>query len=130
MPIKWGVHPARLLSTVSLAWCVLVGCWIWFTPITCESIGATGVGYRCFSDVSLFGPAPLVVPVLIAAVAVWAAWRSRRVVLGFSAFLLAVFTFISGFSIGRGYVPASGLLVLAAVLAAFPGSGQRKSAAA
>ena len=130
MPIKWGVHLARLLSTVSLAWCVLVGCWLWFTPFTYESTSAPGVGYRSFSEVSLFGPAPLIVPVLIAALAVWAAWRSHRVVLGIAAFLLAVFTFISGFSIGRGYVPASGLLVLAAVLAAFPGTGHCKSAAA
>jgi hypothetical protein len=42
-----------------------------------------------------------------------------------TAFLLAVFTFISGFSIGRGYIPASGLLLLAGVLASFLGSGER-----
>ena len=98
------------LSTISLAWCVVIGFWIWFTPI-----GQS----RSFSDVSLFGPAPLIMPVLIAAVATWAAWRSRRGVVGFAALLLAVFTFISGFSIGSGYLPASGLLLLAAVLAMF-----------
>ena len=102
-----------LLSIISLAWCVVIGFWIWFTPI-----GQS----RSFSDVSLFGPAPLIVPVLIAAAAAWAAWRSHRVVLGIAALLLAVFTFISGFSIGSGYLPASGLLILAAVLAMFLGS--------
>lgn len=100
---------APLLSTLSLAWCVVVGFWVWFTPF----------GSRSFSDVSLFGPAPLILPVVIAAVATWAAWQSRRGVLGFAALLLAVFTFISGFSIGSGYLPASGLLLLAAVLAMF-----------
>ena len=100
---------APLLSTLSLAWCVVVGFWVWFTPFASRS----------FSDVSLFGPAPLILPVVIAAVATWAAWQSRRGVLGFAALLLAVFTFISGFSIGSGYLPASGLLLLAAVLAMF-----------
>jgi hypothetical protein len=122
---------APLLSTMSLAWCFLVGGWFWFTPIRYESVsnGVPGVGYRSFSDISLFGPAPLIVPVLITAVAAWAAWRSHRVVLGFTALLLAIFTFISGFSIGAGYLPASGLLLLAAVLAPFLGSGQIESAA-
>jgi hypothetical protein len=97
-----------LLSTISLTWCVLVGAWFWFTPID---------RFRSFSDVSLFGPAPLILPVLIAGLATWAAWRTHRGVLGFAALLLAVFTSISGFSIGSGYLPASGLLVLAALLA-------------
>ena len=68
--------------------------------------------------------------VLVAAVAVWASWRSHRLVLGVAAFLLAVFTFIGGFSIGAGYLPASGLLLLAAALAPLLGRGQRKSVAA
>lgn len=104
----WRNWLVPLLSTMSLAWCVVIGVWFWFTPID---------RFRSFSDVSLFGPAPLIVPVLIAAVATWAAWRNRRGVLGFAALLLAVFTSISGFSIGSGYLPASGLLVLAALLA-------------
>ena len=99
-----------LLATVSLAWCVVIGIWIWFTPI-----GQS----RSFAEVSLFGPAPLILPVLLAALATWGVWRGRRGVLGFAALLLAVFTFISGFSIGSGYLPASGLLILAAVMAMF-----------
>ena len=109
-----------------------MGCWIWFAPIRSEAIrnGVPAVRYHSFSEVSLLGPVPLVVPVLIAAVAAWAAWRSHQVILGFAAFLLAVFTFISGFSIGAGYLPASGLLFLAAVVAPILGTGQRKSAGA
>lgn len=117
MPITWRHWLAPLLSTMSLAWCVVIGVWIWFTPI-----GQS----QSFSDVSLFGPAPLILPVSIATVAVWAAWRSHRGVLGFAALLIVAFTFISGFSIGRGYIAASGLLVLAAVLGLFLGSGERK----
>jgi hypothetical protein len=114
----WGTRLAPLLSTMSLTWCVLIGGWIWFTPIRYEVIhnSVTVVRYQPFSEISLFGPAPLIAPVLIAAVAVWASWRSHRLVLVFAAFLLAVFTFISGFSIGAGYLPASGLLLLAAAM--------------
>jgi hypothetical protein len=116
-----------LLSTMSVVWCVLIGSWFWFTPIRFEVVtnDISTVREGHFSDVSLFGPAPLIVPVLIATIAAWAAWRRHRVVLGFAAFLLAVFSFISGFSIGAGYLPASGLL-LAAVLIAFLGSGQHR----
>lgn len=123
MTITWRDRVAPLLSTMSLAWCVIVGAWFWFTPLRYESIvnGVPEVGYQSFSDISRFGPAPLIVPVLIATIGAWAAWRNRRVVLGFAAFLLAVFTFISGFSIGAGYLPASGLLMVAAVLAPFLG---------
>ena len=131
MLMTWGTRFALLLSTMSLAWCVLVGGWFWFTPIRYEAIHNSGtvVRYQSFSDVSLLGPAPLIAPVLIAAVAVWASWRNHRVVLGFAAFLLAAFTFIAGFSIGAGYLPASGVL-LAAALAPLFGRGQRKSVAA
>jgi hypothetical protein len=131
MLMTWRHRLAPLLSTMSLAWCVLIGCWFWFTPIRYEGItnDVPTVHYRSFSEVSRFGPAPLIVPVLIAAIAAWAAWRSHRVVLGFGAVLLVAFTFISGFSIGGGYLPASALL-LAAVLAPSLGSSQRKSAAA
>ena len=91
--MMWGTRLAPLLSTMSLTWCVLIGGWIWFTPIRYEVIhnSVTVVRYQPFSEISLFGPAPLIAPVLIAAVAVWASWRSHRVVLGFAAFLLAVY---------------------------------------
>ena len=108
MPKAWRHWLVPLLSTTSLAWCVVMGVQIWFTPID---------RFRSFSDVSLLGPAPLIVPVLIALIAAWAAWRNHRGILGFAALLLAAFSFISGFSIGSGYLPASGLLVLAALLA-------------
>jgi hypothetical protein len=63
-----------------------------------------------------FRGGPLVVPVLIAAVVAWPAWRGH-LLLGLAGFLLAGFTLISGFSIGGAYLPASGLLILASGLA-------------
>jgi hypothetical protein len=86
------------------------------------------VRYQSFSEVLFLGPAALIVPVLVSVVAAWAEWRSHQAILGFAAFLFAVFTFISEFSIGAEYLPASGLLFLAAVVAPILGSGQHKSA--
>jgi len=125
--MTWRSRLSRLLATMSVVWCLLVGSWLWFTPIRYYGIsnGVPVVRYQSFSDISLFGPAPLIVPVLIAALALWGAWRHHRLVLWIAAMLLAVFTFISGFSIGRGYVPASGFLLMAAVL----GRGRGHSAA-
>ena len=109
---------ALFLSIMSVAWCALIGGWIWFTPIWSTAFinDTSTVRYQAFSDVSLFGPAPLIVPVLITTLATWAARRRRRLVLGSCAFLLTVFAFISGFSIGAGYVPASALLVAAVLM--------------
>jgi hypothetical protein len=130
--MNWRRRLAPLVSTVALAWCVFVGFSIWFTPVKDSGIsgGVPSVHDRSFADVSRFGSAPLVVPVLIAAFAGWSALRGHRMLLGFAAFLLAVFTFISGFSIGGAYLPADGLLLLAVGLAALLGSGRLKSAAA
>ena len=106
---------APLLASMSLAWCLLIGAWFWVTPIEYEGSinGVPTVHHQSFSDISLLGPAPLIVPVLIAAIAVWATWRSRKAVLALAAFLLVAFTFVSGFSIGGGYIPASAMLLAA-----------------
>src|SRR5687767_13852491 len=91
---------SRWLAILSLIWCVGVGWWIWITPF----------GGNVFGDVSLFGPLPLVVPASLAGAATWAAWRNRRVWLLVAALLMAVFSFISGFSIGGFYLPAAAAL--------------------
>ena len=64
MLMMWGNRLAPLLSTMSLAWCVLMGGWFWFTPIRYEVIrnSVTAVRYQSFSETSLFGPAPLIAP--------------------------------------------------------------------
>jgi len=52
-------------------------------------------------------------------------WRRSKLGILKSALLVAGFTFTTGFSIGSAYVPAAGLLVLAALAAALPGFGRR-----
>jgi hypothetical protein len=114
--MTWRSQVAPVLSTICLAWCVLVGLLIWFTPMRYSgtSNGVPVVVSRAFSEVSGYGALPLVIPVLVAGLGAWRAWRGQRLVVGGSAVLLAVFTLISGFSIGEYYLPASGLQLLAA----------------
>ena len=82
------------------------------------SNGVLAVWEPSFSEVSGLGAVPLVIPILFAGLAAWAARRGQRVALGVAALLLTVFTFISGFSIGGAYIPAAWLLIAAAGWAA------------
>ena len=116
---------SQMLALISLSWCVVVGFWIWFTPV--RYVGITGtpgqpgqhtVAYRAFADVSFLGPLPLIVPTLIAIAGAWAAWHGARVALGLAALLLAAFAFVAGFSIGSAYILPAGLLLLATLFAA------------
>jgi hypothetical protein len=124
---------APALAAIAATWCVAMGFWLWFTPMRYVGIAVTGgirqevTTYRSFSEVSQLGPLPLIIPACVALVAVWAAWRGRRVGLGVATLLLAGFTIISGFSIGASYLPAAGALILATLLAAALGSGRRES---
>lgn len=117
--MRWRVWLAPTLATLGLVWCVAVGWWIWGSPVPFSgtSDGVASVRYRAFSEISHFGPAPLIVPAVLAALAVWAAWRGQRLVGGAAAVLLAAFALVAGFSIGGAYIPAAGLLLAAAGLA-------------
>jgi hypothetical protein len=135
--MKWRVWVSPILAAISAIWCVIVGGWIWFTPVRYSGIvGGFGrpdqhvVQYRAFSEISHFGPLPLIIPTVLAILATWAAWRGRRVGLGGSALFFAGFTIIAGFSIGGAYLPAAGSLILATLLAMLFGSGKRESGVA
>jgi hypothetical protein len=66
-----------------------------------------------FSDVSRLGAFPLVVPVLLAAAATWAAWRNKRLALSLSTAALLAFCILAGFSVGGGYIVAGAAMLLA-----------------
>lgn len=128
---------ATALAAAGFAWCVGVSVWIWVTPIRSSGFrteawsswgpdGAVSAGARTvpfagthrFSERSLLGPLPLVVPVLLAGCAAWAAWRNRKITLSVATGALLAFCLLAGFSIGRGYIPGGGLM-LWALLALF-----------
>jgi len=115
---------STICAAIGLVWCVGVGIRIWTTPVrysvaewAVSPAGArTGqrVEYRSFSDISGAGATPLVVPVLLAAWATWAAWRQSIVGLSIATAIFLVFCLIAGFSIGGAYVPA-GIGLVAAI---------------
>jgi hypothetical protein len=122
--LKWPARLSFILAAADLIWCVGIGIWIWVTPTRYIGVrvnpGQPDVqmeGYRSFSDVSDWGAAPLIVPAILAALATWAAWTGRKIVLALATVLFIGYTYITGFSIGSAYHPAAGILVLATVIA-------------
>ena len=120
----------RGLALAAVAWCVAVGVWLWITPIRYNGVASTAyadsggvaqqatyqvTGSRSFADVSLLGPLPLIIPVLITAIAAWTVWRGRVISAGIATGILLVFTILGGFSIGAGYVPAVAALIWALI---------------
>ena len=135
---------ARLLSAAGFVWCVVVSLFIWFMPI--RSAGASTVIWsasgspqggstrrvvpvqtsRRFADVSLFGPAPLVVPVVLAGLATWAVWGGRSIAALVTIAILLLFCFVAGFSIGPAYLLGGGALAGAlAIVLASPSDNER-----
>jgi hypothetical protein len=123
---------SKLLSTAGLVWCVGVSSWIWVTPIRSSGFstqawssagpaGTVSSGVRTvpvdvsrrFADISLLGAFPLAVPVMLAALATWAAWRNKKLLLLLATAALLAFCVLSGFSIGRGYVLGGGAMLWA-----------------
>ena len=121
--LDMSIKSARLVSTLSaglaLLWCLLVGAWIWMTPIRYAGSRSSGTEtipfeeFLTFAQASRLGVLPLVVPVLLAALATWAAWKERGLPLALSTVALVAFTIVSGFSIGVAYLVATAAVLCA-----------------
>jgi hypothetical protein len=126
--------PIMALSSACLLWCMAAGLLLWFVPLgssesasgsatvvggqTIVSSGPVVVSHgQSFASVSGLGPVPLIIPVVLAAIATWSALRRRTWVLLGATILLALFAFLTGFSIGLFYLPAAAALVVASVVA-------------
>ena len=114
----------KWLSTLLVAsgWmrCVVVGWKIWVSPVRYLQYSSSEPEprfvYRSFSEVSGLGVVPLVVPIVLVGLATWVAWRQRTLALGAITLMLGVFCFITGFSIGRAYVPIASVLLVATLV--------------
>jgi hypothetical protein len=95
------------LSVASFLWCAAVGMLFWFPSL----------GGQSFASISAYGPAPLIIPVLLAAVGAWSAHRGHRIVLVVATAVTTLYAFITGFSIGPAYLPAVVALVAASIVA-------------
>ena len=114
----------RWVATFLAAGAVLVSVWagvrIWSTPLRYEVVDATvdGAGANHRSEFARsVGVVPLSIPVLISGLGAWWAYRQRRGRLFAAALALAVFSLLTGFSIGAAYLPAVAGLGLACLVA-------------
>ena len=134
---RWSVGDVFVMAPVAagLVWCLVIGVLIWTTPIRGGGVqfsaeirsDSTGVSTgtmviepvedRSFSDISTLGIVPLVIPVLLAGWALWAAWSRRILGLAVATLVFLVFCFITGFSIGGAYTPAGWGLAVATIMA-------------
>jgi hypothetical protein len=113
---------ALSLSIIGLVWCVGVGIYIWATPLTYTRHSSGSPSFKIqvpFSEASLLGPVPLLIPVVLAMTAVWAVAAERLGVLVGTTLIFVALSFLGGFSVGGAYLPAAGLVGLAAVVAAY-----------
>lgn len=105
-----------LLAIASLAWCLFIGRHLWITPLHVHVTQFAGSvdgkfverGYdttKRFSDTSMNGPLPLIIPVLLAAMACTGSLLRLIGLAGGGTLLLFGFSIISGFSIGGYYLP-------------------------
>jgi hypothetical protein len=115
----------RWIATCLAAAAVFVSVWagirIWSTPLRYEVVDATvdgtGANHRSEFVSHGVGVVPLSIPVAISGLGAWAAYRKRRWRLIVAALALAVFSVVTGFSIGAAYLPAVAGLVLASLVA-------------
>ena len=132
---------ARGLAVAAVAWCVVIGAWLWITPIRYNGVVSTGyadstgvmrqatyetTGSRSFADVSALGPVPLLIPLGLAALGAWSVWRGRTLPAALATGVLLVFVVLAGFSIGAAYAPAAAALILGSVAHTESGRQARK----
>ena len=122
--MKWrDWRLSSYLAAAALLWCVAVGFLLYFLPLG-SSVSASSSGAQVESKERIFTLSlaslwPLILPVLLCALATWAALRHHRRLLIAATTLLVVFTVLAGFSIGFAYVPAV-LLLIVSLLASSP----------
>jgi hypothetical protein len=106
------VNPANRLAAglaaAAAVWCVVYGILLLNSPIM--SGGRTPFLIEAFLMI--------VWPLAACGCAVWAAVAGRPIMVALFALLVGAFSVVTGFSIGRGVLPAVGLLVWAIVASA------------
>lgn len=113
---------SKILVVLACVVCIWVGYQMWVTPIEYSSVevynSANGVRaerefikLRSFENVSGYGVIPLLIPVFICLLALWATFKLKRIILALSVLLIILFWLLTGFSIGMFYSPVVILLI-------------------
>jgi hypothetical protein len=111
----------RALASVAVVWAVAVTVEIMLSPaamsVTATPMGeppAEPVPIGWFEYAGFYGTVLLLIWTALFGVAAWAAWMERTAVLTLIAIPALIFTWLTLFSFGGGYIPAA--IALAAAL--------------
>ena len=118
---------SKILAVLAVIVCIWLGYKMWVTPIKYSGIeiynSANGVRterevikLRSFENVSGYGVVPLLIPVFICLLALWATFKLKRIILALSVLLIILFWLLTGFSIGMVYSPVVVLLIVAFIM--------------
>jgi hypothetical protein len=124
---RYLIITSKLLVFVAFICSFTIGYQLWMTGIEYAGIekykGVDGVirtnqavHMRRFSDVSHSGVVPLVVPVILTLVAMWASFNLKVMTLLVTTVLFSVLWFLAGFSIGMMYTAVLILLMIASTI--------------
>jgi len=113
---------SKILAVSAVVVCILVSYQTWVTPIEYSGIeiynSENGVRterevikLKSFESVSGYGVVPLLIPVFICLLALWAAFNLKIIILALSVLLIILFLFLTSFSIGMNYSPVVILLI-------------------
>jgi hypothetical protein len=91
------------IAVAAIGWCFVVAGLMMSVPMF--------IGSRYPSLIEAL--AMISVPAVVSSVGSWAAWRGRRWLLLVATAVVGLFSLVTGFSIGAGFVPSFGLLVWA-----------------
>ena len=118
---------SKILAVLAVIVCIWVGYKMWVTPIEYSSIEIYNsengmkterevIKLRSFENVSGYGVLPLLIPVFICLLSLWATFKLKRIILALSVFLIILFWLLTGFSIGMNYSPVVILLIATFVM--------------
>ncbi|NOQ65030.1 MAG: hypothetical protein GQ582_11020 [Methyloprofundus sp.] len=118
------VDISKILAVLAFIVCVWVGYQVWVTPIEYSGIevynSANGVKterevikLRNFEKVSGYGVIPLLIPIFICLLALWATFKLKIIILALSVLLIILFWVLTIFSIGMAYSSVVILLIVA-----------------
>ena len=113
---------SKILTVLACVVSIWVGCQMWVTPIEYSGLEIYNsandvrierevIRLRSFENVSGYGVVPLLIPVFICLLALWATFKLKIIILALSVLLIILFWLVTGFSIGMTYSPVVILLI-------------------
>jgi hypothetical protein len=129
MAYDWRFWVPTTFAALCVVWCVFIGVVAWVSPVMSETASAslasdgsssasTTLAEKPFSAISQNGVWPLLIPILLALLALLAATARAWGLVAIAGMAFAAFVLLGSFSIGLFFVPAAALAFISAALGA------------